>query len=76
MDHFERVFFTERKRLDYEMTSEKHNTEQQSWKEKNLTAFFEKPEQRVDVTVSLSSFKKQMSLHPDLFKADYATFKL
>jgi len=27
IDHFTRIFFTEKRRLDYELTTEKHKTE-------------------------------------------------
>lgn len=40
IEHFERLFFTQRKRLDYEMTSEKHKEQQTEWKAKNLANYF------------------------------------
>ena len=40
IDHFKRVFFTERRRLDYELTTEKHKQEQEEWKAKNGEKYF------------------------------------
>ena len=57
------------------MTSEKHKVQQEEWKAQNLQTYFTNGE-RIEVKESLAAFKKRMPLHPDNFKASYATFKL
>ena len=70
------MFFTERRRLDYELTTEKHKQEQEEWKAKNGEKYFARPSDRIEVVESLQAFKKKMALHPDIFKANFATLKL
>jgi secreted Zn-dependent insulinase-like peptidase len=72
--HFERVFFSEThsKRLDFELNSPKHKEAQSEWKAKNE----EKYGKRIEVEGSLQTFKKMMGLHPDLFKANFASYKM
>ena len=69
------MFFLNAKRLDLELNSAKHIDKQLEWKERNLETHF-KGVDRVEVKESLASFKKKMPLHPDIFKANYATFKM
>ncbi len=76
IDHFTKFFFTEKRRLDYELTAEKHKQAQEENKLSNLTKWFSKPEDRIEIHDSLQAFKKKMALHPDIFKANFATFKL
>ena len=72
--HFERVFFseTQSKRLDFELNSAKHAEAQAEWKAKND----DKYGKRIEVEGSLQTFKKMMGLHPDLFKANFASYKM
>ena len=73
-NHFEKTFFSEEhsKRLDFELNSATHAEGQAEWKTKNL----EKYGKRIEVQGSLQTFKKMMGLHPDLFKANFASFKM
>jgi len=73
-NHFEKTFFSEEhsKRLDFELNSATHAEGQAEWKAKNL----EKYGKRIEVQGSLQTFKKMMGLHPDLFKANFASFKM
>ncbi len=75
-DHFQRVFFspTESKRLDFELNSAKFVEAQQEWKAKNAEKHFQNG--RVIINDPLQVFKKKMALHPDLFKANFASFKM
>ncbi len=47
VDYFTKFFFTERKRLDYELTSAKNKQEHEEWKAKNLEKYFVKPTDRI-----------------------------
>jgi hypothetical protein len=74
--HFEKIFFSpQTKRLDMELTAEAHKEKQEEWKASNKEKHF-KDIERIEVKDTLSSFKKKMALHPDLFKANFATYKL
>jgi insulysin len=73
--HFKKLFFSEQtKRLDVELTSEKHIENQKEFRAINEDSHFTAARQEVSDT--LSAFKKKMGLHPDLFKAEFASFKL
>jgi hypothetical protein len=74
-EHFERVFFSSQtKRLDFELNSAKFVDKNEEWKLKNSQTH---SKDRIEITHgSFNIFKKQMGLHPDLFKANFATFKL
>jgi insulysin len=74
--HFERVFFSEThsKRLDFELNSATHKEGQAEWKAKNAEKYGKRTEVALDG--SLQTFKKMMGLHPDLFKANFASFKM
>ena len=74
-EHFERVFFSpQTKRLDFELNSAKFVDKNEEWKLKNSQTH---SKDRIEITHgSFNIFKKQMGLHPDLFKANFATFKL
>jgi hypothetical protein len=75
-EFFEKHFYSENsKRIDIELTAEAHNEKQAEWKAKNHEAHF-KGGRRTEVTDSLNVFKKNMPLHPDTFKANYASHKL
>ena len=73
--HFESVFFSPHtKRLDFELNSAKFVEKNNEWKKKNNN---DHSKGRIEITHdSFNIFKKQMGLHPDLFKANFATFKL
>ena len=74
--HFERVFFspTESKRLDFELNAVKFADRQAEWKAKNAERHYASG--RMEIKDNLQTFKKKMSLHPDLFKANFASFRL
>ncbi len=74
--HFEKTFFSEvhSKRLDFELNSVTHAEGQAEWKAKNLEKYG--PRTEVPAGASLQTFKKMMGLHPDLFKANFASFKM
>lgn len=76
-DHFERVFFSPAtsKRFDFELNSGKFADKQTEWKTKNAENHF-KDGNRMEVKQSLQAFKKSMALHPDLFKANFASYKM
>ena len=72
--HFERTFFGEHsKRLDFELNSELHKEAQAEWRAKNDEKW---GGQRIEVKGGLPTFKKMMGLHPDLFKANFASYKM
>ena len=78
--HFDRIFFSKQtKRLDFELNSAKFVEKNAEWKAKNQEThyIYGDSESRTEVKHgNLSIFKKQMGLHPDNFKANFATFKL
>ena len=74
-EHFERVFVSpSSKRLDFELNSAKHIEKQAEWKAKNKDTHYKGG--RIEVKEPLEAFKKKMALHPDLFKANFASFKM
>ena len=51
-----------------------HKEMNDEWKVKNNDTHF-KVNKRVEVVDSINTFKKKMALHPDMYKANYVTFK-
>ena len=70
------MFFspTESKRLDFELNSVMHSEKQAEWKAKNAEKHYSNG--RVEVVENLQTFKKKMALHPDLFKANFASYRM
>lgn len=70
--HFVRVFFSDTsKRLDICLTTLNHKEEQATLKKENEGHEIWKQLKRVPVTDSISGFKKQCGLHPNVSKAKF-----
>jgi len=76
IDLYHKLFLAENvKRLDVMLNSAEHKEQQAEWKVKNNETYYkEKP--RIPINETIATFKKKMGLHPDTYKANYATFKM
>ena len=73
-DLFEKVFFSKTtKRVDLQLTSQRHGAEQEEYYEKNMEhPFYDaKITKRVKAAGSITDFKRTCATHPDFYKAKY-----
>jgi secreted Zn-dependent insulinase-like peptidase len=77
-NHFTDLFYSPQKtkRIDFELTSSKHEDKQAEWATKNKENVqgytHVEPAKRQDILVSVQAFKKSQALYPDFFKAAFS----